>query len=281
MKSRQSKQFIKWTAALFLFIALTSGAIVTTGSALAWPQSAGSRQESAKELYKEPDKEPYKEPDKEPDNEPYNERFWSSPSAAPSNATPIAITTEVRRPLIYFRQMANRRWKIGALFAFLFCIGAGLKLFLPRLTEAAASRCQTNFFASLSSAFIFSTMAIVIIRFSFLNDALSAMGLFTFGLLQLSFALGACFGVNALAQKLYAITSNKVSKNADDLKKPARTALYALCLITVVTILCLVSMIPGFGALPRVGNRMVMLIAALGLGGLVNLLAVGSKKIEL
>ncbi|MBU6450287.1 MAG: hypothetical protein KGS72_00805 [Cyanobacteria bacterium REEB67] len=256
MSSLDNNQWRKWTVKAFMLISVGGFALATAGSATAWPTPA------------------------DPTNEPFHERFWSSATPAPVNAEPIAITTEVRRPLIYFRQIANRRWKAGVLFAFLFLISAGLKLFLPRLTEAAACRCQTNFFASLSAAFIFSTMAITIIRFSFLNDALSAMGLFTFGFLQLSFALGGCLGVNVLAQNLYAVTSNKVSKNPTELKPAARTGLYTLCLITVVTILCLVSMIPGLGPLPRVGNRMVMLIAALGLGGLVNLLVVSSKKVE-
>ena len=45
--------------------------------------------------------------------------------------------------------------------------------------------------------------------------------------------------------------------------------LYAACLLAVAAVVALISLIPNIGPLPRLGNRMVALIAALGLGGLV------------
>jgi len=199
---------------------------------------------------------------------------WADPNAA-NQEDPIIISGEARRPLIFFRKMANQRWKIGGLFAYLFIVSAILKIFLPRLTWLATERCKGNYFSSLSAAFIYSTALTTLVRFSFANEALNAMGVFTFGLLQLSFALGSCIGVNLFAQNLYGFFASKKTPTSTT----ARVITYGVCLLVVGIVMTVISMVPNLGLLPRIGNRMVMLVAALGLGGLVNL-AAGNQKSE-
>jgi len=182
---------------------------------------------------------------------------------------PITIKGGVRHPVIYYSNIANRPWSLGPLFCFLFMVSALLKLCLPRLVTAATNRCRTNFFASLSTAFIYATVLITLIRFAFLSEDLTAMGVFIFGLLQLSFALGSILSVNLFAQNLYNIVASK--------KEPHGAAVTVFvwggCLVVAAAIITAISLIPMIGPLPRLGNRMVMLLATLGLGGLVHLIA--------
>jgi hypothetical protein len=210
---------------------------------------------------------------------PNNDYFWSrwraraaTVEAADAEA-PITINGGVRHPVIFFRQIANRRWAIGPLFSFLLFISALLKIFLPGLTGLATKRCQTNCYASLSAAFIYCTILIAIVRFGFNNAELTAMGVFTFGLLQLSFALGCCLGINLFTQNLYSLATSKKEPSGT----VAKVLIYGICLVAVAGTMTVISMIPNLGPLPRIGNRIVVLLAALGLGGLVNL-AVGSQK---
>ncbi len=179
---------------------------------------------------------------------------------------PTTIDGRVRHPLMFFAHVANRRWSVGPLFCFLFFVSAMLKVFLPGLTNLTTTRCRTNLYASLSSAFIYGTVIVTLIRFSFYNDDLAPMGIFTFGLLQLSFALGSCLGTNLFAHNLYSF----ITRKGEPARLAPRALIYGICLTVVALVMTLVSTIPNLGQLPRVGNRMVMLVAALGLGGLVN-----------
>jgi hypothetical protein len=210
-----------------------------------------------------------------------NDVFWSRWKArteqveAADAQQPITIKGGVRHPLIFFHQFANSRWALGRLFSFLFLVSALLKLFLPRLTDLATKRCRTNCYASLTSAFVYATVLVTIVRYGFFSEDLTPMGIFTFGLLQLSFALGCCLGVNLFAQNLY----NLVTVGTRPTGTTAKVFIYGLCLAAVAGVMTVVSLIPYLGHLPRVGNRIVMLVAALGLGGLVNLV-VGPQKPE-
>jgi hypothetical protein len=195
-----------------------------------------------------------------------NWRLHAEKVGAEDEKEPITIGGRVRHPVIFFAHVANRPWKIIPLFSFLFSIGGMLKLFLPGLTALVTKRCRTNLYASLSSAFLYGTVLITIIRFSFFNDDLAPMGIYTFGFLQLSFALGLALGANLFAHNLYSLLTRK----GEPAKMAARVLLYGLSLTVVALLLTVVSMVPSLGPLPRVGNRIIMLIAALGLGGLVN-----------
>ena len=42
------------------------------------------------------------------------------------------ISGAVKHPFIYFRQLANRRWRPGVLFFFLFMLSASLKIYYCR-----------------------------------------------------------------------------------------------------------------------------------------------------
>jgi hypothetical protein len=192
-------------------------------------------------------------------------------SVVPEVADAPYISGAVKRPFIYFRQLANRRWRPGMLFFFLFIMSAALKLLLPRLTEAVTARARGNLFSSLASAFFYATILMSVTRLSFNNPDLSAMGIFCFGLVQFSFCLGGCLGANTIAELLY-------TKRPAPASTAGKVMLYGLSLLAVSFVITLISLIPSIGHLPRLGNRMVALIAALGLGGLVNLAAGGAKK---
>ncbi|MBS2005885.1 MAG: hypothetical protein JST01_02515 [Cyanobacteria bacterium SZAS TMP-1] len=204
---------------------------------------------------------------------PFDEKFHAAALREQANHQPITVQGGVRRPLMFFRQIANRKWNAGALFLYLVFISALLKIFLPALTARTIARCRSNCFISLSSAFIYSTILISLVRFAFKTDDLAPMGVFTIGLVQLSFALGACFGVNLLAQKLYEF----LSRDREPASIYGRALLYGFCLTLVAGLMAGISLIPNLGRLPRIGNRVVTLVAALGLGGLVNL-AAGAQK---
>lgn len=181
---------------------------------------------------------------------------------------PIVIDNNLRRPFLFFRDAINQRWPLGRLF-FILMLSAGLvKVFAKQMVAGAQERCRQNFLICLASAFIFTTILLSVSRLAFQTDVLAPMALGCIAVVQLSYVVGAGLGVNILANRLSDQICKRLGQDSKVTRKKTLSNWFAL-IITVISITA-ISAIPEIGRLPRLGNRLVVLVAIIGLGGLIS-----------
>lgn len=194
---------------------------------------------------------------------------------------PIVLDNNLRRPFLFFRDAINQPWKIGRLF-FIIIISASLaKLFAVNLVAGAQERCRKKFWASLACAFIYTTVLLSLARIAFPIEAMVPMALGCIALVQISYIIGIGLGVNIFANTLRDLISNQFGRKE---KTPNGTSLSGwsgwIALIATSIILTAVSIIPEIGRLPRLGNRLVVLVAIIGLGSLISDMRTKSRHRE-
>jgi hypothetical protein len=170
---------------------------------------------------------------------------------------PLNLDGNLRRPFLFFRQAADRPFKPIILLSFLLLFGWVIGLAFPELQKTARQTCGRKFFPCLIHALLFSVLNMTLARLAFLNESLLPLGLFAMGLIQFAYALGLVTGVLILAEKFA------------DLGKLSFKGKTAVLILLASLVIVGISLIGALGPIPRLGNRLVFLVALLGLGSLL------------
>lgn len=170
---------------------------------------------------------------------------------------PLNLDGNLRRPLLFFRQAADRPFKPIVLLSFLLLFGWVIGLAFPELQKTARQTCGRKFLACLIHALLFSVLTMTLARLAFFNESLLPLGLFAMGLIQFAYALGLVTGILILAEKFA------------DLLKLNFKGKTALLILLASLVMVGISLIGALGPIPRLGNRLVFLVALLGLGSLL------------
>ncbi|CAN5212705.1 hypothetical protein BH11CYA1_BH11CYA1_35580 [soil metagenome] len=188
--------------------------------------------------------------------------------ARPGDDNPIVLDNSLRRPFLFFRDAINQRWPLGRLFFITMLAAVLAKVFAPNMVAGALDRCRKKFLICLASAFIYTTVLLSVARQAFQTEALVPMALGCIALVQLSYIVGMGLGINIFAN----IVSNQIGKRFGHLTNGTKSKTFCrwLALIATVALLTAISAIPELGRLPRLGNRLVVLVAIIGLGGLIS-----------
>lgn len=174
-----------------------------------------------------------------------------------TQANDVTFPKEIRYPFIYSRKALNLTWRPGFVFAIIMFMILVLRFFAPKSLKEATEKCREGIFLSLTAAFVFTAIVMTLTKAAFYSDALSPLGLMLTGFTQLAYLVGIAVGANALALSLI----EKIGKTS------RKAELFALTI--TITLLSLLALIPDLGPLPRIGNRLLGILAMLGLGGLI------------
>lgn len=174
-----------------------------------------------------------------------------------TQANDVTFPKEIRYPFIYSRKALNITWRPGFVFAIIMFMILVLRFFAPKSLKEATEKCREGIFLSLTAAFVFTAIVMTLTKAAFYSDALSPLGLMLTGFTQLAYLVGIAVGANALALSLI----EKIGKTS------RKAELFALTI--TITLLSLLALIPDLGPLPRIGNRLLGILAMLGLGGLI------------
>lgn len=198
-----------------------------------------------------------------------------------TDEAPIVLDNSLRRPFLFFREAINQPWKIGRLF-FIIIISASLaKAFAGNLVAGAEERCRKKFWACLACAFIYTTVLLSLARTAFPSEAMVPMALGCIALVQMSYIIGMGLGVNIFANTIHDLIGNQFGPKEKTAKSTALSGwLGWIALIATSIILTAVSTIPEIGKLPRIGNRLVVLVAIIGLGSLISDMRTKSRHRE-
>ncbi len=174
----------------------------------------------------------------------------------------ISVKKEMRRPFMFFRQALNQRWRPGFFFVFVFMMTVAFRYIAGSFLLAAVKECRNNLFLSVAGALLFLVLTLTIAKVSFAVPELTPMGFLTMGLTELAFVFGLCTSLQAICQKIY---------ESIGLEKKSRMQV-RLLEISMMAVVCALAaaltMIGDLGPLPRLGNRLLALLAMVGIGGI-------------
>lgn len=200
---------------------------------------------------------------------------WLAP---PDQGKPIVLDNNLRRPFLFFRDAINQPWPLVRLFFITLLSACLTKLFAANMVAGALQSCRRNFLICIASAFLYTTILLSLSRIAFQTEALIPMALGCIALVQISYIVGMGLGVNIFANIFNDIASKRLGQTT---KETRRTAIGCwLALFATATFLTAISAIPELGRLPRLGNRLVVLVAIIGLGGLISDLRTKSRNRE-
>lgn len=178
------------------------------------------------------------------------------PLTSPLSEEPLTFDSDLRRPFIFFREATNRSWPPILLFLIMLFMGSTLRFAAPGLTGSCINCCRKNFLVTAASGFFYTSILMILARSAFRVETLTPLGILCIGMLQLSYIIGLALSVDFLAAKLAA-------------RLPKHPVTAFLCILIVALALTLVSFIPALGKLPRLGNRILLTLAMIGIGSLV------------
>lgn len=190
-----------------------------------------------------------------------NQEF--APRSKENSPEPLVLNEQMRKPLRYFKEALDERWRPGGLFFFCLFISLSLSLLPLKTLQSARQTMRESVIKSLTCSFVYSFLLMVLARSSFQKEALLPMGLFSMGILEVSYTLGLATGILALSDRLCEILKIKDGGKGSWWQR-------ALTIVLTCLAVTLLSTIPGFAMLPRIGNRLVLLLAMLGLGGILH-----------
>ena len=200
---------------------------------------------------------------------------WLTP---PDQGKPIVLDNNLRRPFLFFRDAINQPWPLGRLFFITLLSACLAKIFAANMVAGALESCRRNFLICIASAFLYTTILLSLSRLAFQTEALTPMALGCIALVQISYIVGMGLGINIFANIFNDIASKRLGHPAKETKRSAIACW--LTLFATATLLTAVSAIPELGRLPRLGNRLVVLVAIIGLGGLISDLRTKSRNRE-
>ncbi len=184
---------------------------------------------------------------------------WTQPEP---NLTAVVLDPAMRRPFLFVREITNRKWPVGRFFVLLLLTAALAKLVVPEMVAGCLLRTREKFFVSVALALLYSTILLGTARVAFHTDGFEPFALLAIALVQGGFVIGLALGANLFASILH----QRFTLNS---KRIRSSFVYAFCLLLIVTLLTLISTVPELWRFPRIGNRVIILVAMIGLGGLI------------
>ncbi len=198
---------------------------------------------------------------------------WTQPEP---NLGPVVLDPALRRPFLFVREITNRKWPAGKFFVLLLLTASLAKLMTPEVVASCLLRMRQKFFVSVAFALLYSTVLLGAARVGFRTDGFEPFALLCIGLVQGGFVVGLALGANLFASILHQRFNFGVGADWPDvaasvpkLKRIRYSLAYAFCLLLIVALLTLISTVPEFWRFPRIGNRVIILVAMIGLGGLI------------
>lgn len=208
-----------------------------------------------------------------------NSALYSTRGAL-QQSEPILQSKEIRFPFIYFRQALNHKWQPRYFLPFLVFAALSFSFVAPGSLKAAVDNCRNNLPGCLAYSIIFTVLTMILAKAAFAAPALEPLGVVVMGLVELAYLLGLAVGTHSLAESLTekcrALFAGKKAEASSEQEPAANTGEgRKACLIKigvvilVAAILSTLTLIPDLGRLPRLGNRLLVVLAMLGLGGLL------------
>ena len=194
------------------------------------------------------------------------------------NSEPILQSKEIRFPFIYFRQALNHKWQPRYFFPFLVFAALSFSFVAPGSLKVAINNCRSNLPGCLAFSIIFTVLTMILAKAAFAAPALEPLGVVVMGLVELAYILGLAVGTQSLAESLTEKCSARLVGNtaSEPDGKGGRQAILkkdrlinVAVVILVAALLSTLTLIPDLGRLPRLGNRLLVVVAMLGLGGLL------------
>lgn len=252
----------------FCFVMLAVSFIVPTASNPALKVVAQSEKQASPQLPELPDDSSPSYP-AAPDNEPDRPRimppgFWQY--TVPDLLDQNVRTRDLRkRPIMYWREWANQPVYFGpCLLLALFATIAG-NFLLPKRLEAARSYCALSFWRCFLAGLITLGLLVALARGMFDSRIGTPLAFTTLAVLELGLIMGIGVSCSLIGERLFGRLNL-----TDHPALVARPVLQRILMYVAGSIVfALIMIIPGIGMLPRLGTRLAMLIALLGLGGLV------------
>lgn len=169
------------------------------------------------------------------------------------------------RPFLYWRAWADK--PLPVVPAFLFCLVTGLTAWalLPGTLGAAQDICRVSFWKSLLAGAFIVVAGAIFARCLFVSQIGQPLAWLTLGVLELGLILGIAVSSKLIGDSVLARLGLAVAPSLAD--KPGLQRSSALTVGALL--ICLLLLIPGFAGFPRIGIRLVMLVAFLGFGGIV------------
>jgi hypothetical protein len=174
---------------------------------------------------------------------------------------PMAEKRAVGRPMLLWYHWANQRKPFGPSLVFLLFFSVTLSSLLPRWMSKSQVECKSHFWKSFLHGALVLAVAITSVRASLLTMIGWPLAIICMGLVQLFVIAGLTVLVLSLGQSIG--FHLKVEKW---ITRPDVRRLF--CILIGAVVCAALLQIPGVGILPRIGTRLVMLLAVVGVGGL-------------
>jgi hypothetical protein len=166
------------------------------------------------------------------------------------------------RPLLVWYHWANQRKPFLPSLLFILFFSVTISSLMPHWTANAQSECKTRFWRTFFHGCMAMAIGLIAVRFSLMSKIGWPAAIILMGLVQITVLCGLSVLVLSVGQSVG--THLKLDKFI------ARHDVRRLTFILLGALVCaLLLQIPGFGPLPRIGTRLVALLALVGVGGLV------------
>jgi hypothetical protein len=165
------------------------------------------------------------------------------------------------RPMLAWYHWANQRKPFGASLAFILFFSVTLSSLMPRWMSNSQAECKRHFWRTFFQGALLFAVAMTAVRVSLLTMLGWPLATLFMGLVQLMAVGGLTVLVLSLGQSVgFFLKADKW------IRRPDVRRLF--CLLIGSLICAALLQIPGAGPLPRVGTRLVALLAVVGVGGL-------------
>jgi hypothetical protein len=195
-------------------------------------------------------------------------------SAQGSSLTKEDISQEdvTRRPLFYWRSWANQKLPFGRVLGMLLMVSLMINFFIePKILQSGLLY-RKKWLRCFGLGILFFTISLISAGIMSRMGLFAPLGSLLVATVQLIGLVGLTIGAHAIGD-----TTLKLARLNDKLSKPWMKTLAKFsvgCLL-----LSLFVLMPGRGAFPRMGTRMLALVAAAGAGSFF--LAIRTKKSEI
>ena len=168
------------------------------------------------------------------------------------------------QPFRYWREFASRPLPVVQVSAFLFMTSTLAVVLVPATLTRAQRCCTDTFWRSLFTGLIAAVIACVLARVLFVSEIGSPLAVVILAAVE----FGLLAGLAAVVWLLGESVLRRLGLGGVAFLSRERLSGRLVQVAIGVSLVSALLLVPGLGAPPRVGIRLVLLVAALGLGGL-------------
>lgn len=170
-----------------------------------------------------------------------------------------------KRPIMYWREWANQPVYFGPCLTLALFVTIVGNFLLPDRLAAARSYCAASFWRSFLAGLITLGLCVGFARGMFDSRIGTPIGFTVIAFLELGLLAGISVSCSLIGERIFARL--KISDHPALVARPV--LMRVLKYVAGSVVFALIMVMPGIGMLPRLGTRLAMLIALLGLGGIV------------